>query len=428
MLVWYLTQDHTAASMADVGTPIPATAAMRAGVITGTAAMACVGSSAAVSARLAAAPVLTAQAIRYAAACLLLAVLARATGRRLVWPRGTEWGWLLGTAVTGLALFNIALVRGTAHAEPAVFGVAVASVPLLLAVIAPVIDRQRPAPRLIAAAMVVTAGAALVQAGGRTDRSGLAWAAVVLLCETAFTLLAVPILRRLGAWSLSVHTTGIGAVLLAGLGAAVDGPAAAGTLSGGNLLTLGYLAIVVTGLGFVLWYSAVNSLGAARAGLLTGMAPLAAAGTGVLLGGPLPRPAVWAGVVAVAAGLATGLRTGSASTGVKTPRRVPRPLPPSRQHAGSRPAPRAARDSTRTNPFERCPPRGLVLPSRWATHPATPRADRRHGRVHGMATGEVSETQPSASSGACSHRAAGPGQATATSTRAGSRARSGGTS
>jgi len=128
--------------MADVGTPIPATAAMRAGVITGTAAMACVGSSAALSARLAAAPVLTAQAIRYAAECLLLAVLARATGRRLVWPRGTEWGWLLGTAVTGLALFNIALVRGTAHAEPAVFGVAVASVPLLLAVIAPVIDRS----------------------------------------------------------------------------------------------------------------------------------------------------------------------------------------------------------------------------------------------------------------------------------------------
>jgi len=370
---------------------------MRAGVITGTAAMACVGSSAAVSARLAAAPVLTAQAIRYAAACLLLAVLARATGRRLVWPRGTEWGWLLGTAVTGLALFNIALVRGTAHAEPAVFGVAVASVPLLLAVIAPVIDRRRPAPRLIAAAMVVTAGAALVQAGGRTDRSGLAWAAVVLLCETAFTLLAVPILRRLGAWSLSVHTTGIGAVLLAGLGAAVDGPAAAGTLSGGDLLTLGYLAVVVTGLGFVLWYSAVNSLGAARAGLLTGMAPLAAAGTGVLLGGPLPRPAVWAGVVAVAAGLATGLRTGSASTGVKTPRRVPRPLPPSRQHAGSRSAPRAAKIPPAPTPSSDALPRGLVLPSRWATHPATPRAGRRHGRVHGMATGEVSETQPSAS-------------------------------
>ena len=375
MLVWYLRQDHTAASMADVGTPIPATAAMRAGVITGTAAMACVGSSAALSARLAAAPVLTAQAIRYAAACLLLAVLARATGRRLVCPRGTEWGWLLGTAVTGLALFNIALVRGTAHAEPAVFGVAVASVPLLLAVIAPVIDRRRPALRLIAAAMVVTAGAALVQAGGRTDRSGLAWAAVVLLCETAFTMLAVPILRRLGAWSLSVHTTGIGAVLLAGLGAAVDGPAAAGTLSGGNLLTLGYLAIVVTGLGFVLWYSAVNSLGAARAGLLTGMAPLAAAGTGVLLGGPLPRPAVWAGVAAVATGLATGLRTGSASTGVKTPRRVPRPLPPSRQHTGSG----QRRAQQRFHPHQ--PLRAMPSPGVWSYRPDGQRTRRRRAQT-----------------------------------------------
>src|SRR5262249_1698534 len=197
-----------------------------------------------------------------------------------------------------LALFNIALVRGTAHAEPAVFGVAVASVPLLLAVIAPVIDRRRPAPRLIAAAMVVTAGAALVQAGGRADRPCLAGAAGGPLCEAAFTLLAGPILRRRGAWSLSVHTTGIGAVLLAGLGAAVDGPAAAGTLSGGDLLTLGYLAVVVTGLGFVLWYSAGKSLGAARAGVLTRMAPLAAGGTRGVLGGPPPRPGVAGGAAA----------------------------------------------------------------------------------------------------------------------------------
>ena len=61
---------------------------------------------------------------------------------------------------------------------------------------------------------------------------------------------------------------------------------------------------------FVLWYSSVRRLGASRAGLLTGIAPVAAAVTGVLLGGPAPRPLVWAGIAVVAVGLALGFREG----------------------------------------------------------------------------------------------------------------------
>jgi drug/metabolite transporter (DMT)-like permease len=59
-----------------------------------------------------------------------------------------------------------------------------------------------------------------------------------------------------------------------------------------------------------MWYSSVRRLGAGRAGLLTGVAPVAAAAAGVLLGGPAPRPPVWAGITVVAAGLALGLRPG----------------------------------------------------------------------------------------------------------------------
>ncbi len=60
---------------------------------------------------------------------------------------------------------------------------------------------------------------------------------------------------------------------------------------------------------FVLWYSSVRRLGASRAGLPTGIAPVAAAATGVLLGGAAPRPLVWAGIAVVAAGLAFGFRS-----------------------------------------------------------------------------------------------------------------------
>ena len=108
--------------------------------------MTCVGGSVAVSGVLADAPVFTAQAVRYAVACLLLLGLARLTRRRIELPRGTEWLWLLGVTATGLVLFNIALIRGSAHAEPAVLGVAVACVPVVLAVVGPLLDGNRPRP------------------------------------------------------------------------------------------------------------------------------------------------------------------------------------------------------------------------------------------------------------------------------------------
>jgi drug/metabolite transporter (DMT)-like permease len=280
------------------------------GVATGATAMVCVGGSVAVSSVLAGAPVFTAEAVRYGAACLLLVALARLTGRRLAMPRGAEWLWLAGIAVTGLVVFNLALVEGSRHAEPAVLGVAVACVPALLAVIGPLLEGTRPRSKMVAAALVVTCGAGLVQGLGRTDAIGVAWAAVVFGCEAAFTLLALPVLGRHGPWGVSVHATWLATVMFAVLGLAREGPVAVTRLSRPDWLAVAYLAVAVTAAAFVLWYSSVRRLGASRAGLLTGIAPVAAAATGVLLGGPAPRPLVWAGLAVVAAGLAFGFREG----------------------------------------------------------------------------------------------------------------------
>lgn len=270
--------------------------------------MVCVGSSVAVSAVLVNAPLFTAQALRYAGATVLLLALARVARRSLPWPRGTEWAWLIGIATTGLVLFNVALVRGAQNAEPAVLGVAVACVPIVLAVGGALFERRRPTSAVLAAAVVVTTGAAMVEGGGRTNAAGLGWAAVVLLCEAAFTLLAIPILRRLGPWAVSVHATWLATLLLAGLSLAVEGPHAVTTLSRRDILTMTYLAVVVTAIAFILWYSTVRRLGSEHAGLLTGIAPAAAAISGVLLSGRPPGHLVWGGICVVGAGLVLGLR------------------------------------------------------------------------------------------------------------------------
>ena len=80
--------------------------------------MTCVGSSVAVSATIVDAPLFTLQAVRYTLAALLLALLGRATGRRLPRPRGREWAWLCGVALTGLVLFNVGVVAGRRTPSP----------------------------------------------------------------------------------------------------------------------------------------------------------------------------------------------------------------------------------------------------------------------------------------------------------------------
>jgi len=266
-----------------------------------------VGGSVAVSGVLADAPLNTAQALRYAIACLLLVAWVRVTRRRLHRPRGAEWLWLIGVAVTGLVVFNYALVYGSRHAEPAVLAVAVAGVPVALAAIGPLLEGRSPHARVLAAAVVVSAGAIVVEGFGRSDAIGLLWAVTVFVCEAGFTLLALPLLGRHGPEGVSVHTTWIAASMFAVLGLSTEGWRAATAFDVGDLLAIGYLAVGVTAVAFILWYSCVHWLGAGRAGLLTGIAPIAAAAIGVPLTGTMPGPAVWAGIALIAVGLVVGL-------------------------------------------------------------------------------------------------------------------------
>ncbi|MBB3090893.1 DMT family transporter [Nocardioides albus] len=277
------------------------------GIAFAAAGMACVGSSVAVSTAITDAPLFTLQAVRYALAALLLLVVARVTGWRVPRPRGREWRWLAGVATAGLVLFNVGVVRGVAHAEPAVIGVAVAAVPMLLAVVPAIATRTLPARPVVVGATVVTAGAVLVQGFGRTDAAGIGYALLVLACEAGFTLLAIPVLARLGAFGVSFHAVWMAAAGMAVVGVATEGPAAVTTLGTGDLLAALYLAVVVTTLAFLLWFTAVNRLGSGRAGLLTGVVPVTAAALAIPLDGTVPNPLVWAGTAVVAVGLCIGL-------------------------------------------------------------------------------------------------------------------------
>lgn len=287
------------------------------GVFGASVAMIAVGAGVTVSAELTDYPVFGAQSVRYAIASLLLVGSALLTRRAIPVPRGREWLWLVGVALTGLVLFNIAVIRSVEYAEPAAVAVIIGAVPLVLVLADSIRLRRRPSPLLVIGATLVVVGAALVQGGGRVSIEGLAWAVLALACEAAFTLLAVPVLGRLGPIGVSIHSTWMAALMLGLLALGIDGMAALPAMDGGELFAVAFFAIVVTALAFFFWYSAVAGLGPATAGLFAGLMPIAAALTGIIPGLTTLTPAVIGGSFIVGAGIAIGLaaRSGPAPRG-----------------------------------------------------------------------------------------------------------------
>jgi drug/metabolite transporter (DMT)-like permease len=96
--------------------------------------------------------------------------------------------------------------------------------------------------------------------------------------------------------------------MLLATGLVVDGPG--GLLrvpTAEEALGLAWLAVGVTAIAFVLWYSAVQALGVERAGLLTGVLPVSALVVAALFGTADLTPGRLAGAVLVGAGIAAGL-------------------------------------------------------------------------------------------------------------------------
>ncbi len=274
------------------------------GAAQGASGMAIVGGSVAVSRALVHAPLFAAQGIRYTIAAALLFAVGRRRVRR---PRGREWAWLAAVALSGLVLFNIAVVRGVQHASPAAIGVAVALVPMALAVVGAMLEGRRPRQRVLAAAMVVTAGSCLVEGFGHASVEGALWAALVLCCEAGFTLLALPVLPGQGSWGVSLHATWMGAAAYVVLALSFEGAGAFESLTAPQWGAVLFLAVMVTAVAFVLWYTAVSSLGPDRAGLLTGVVPASAALLGVATGAAWPAMLAWVGIAVVGGGLTFGL-------------------------------------------------------------------------------------------------------------------------
>ena len=168
---------------------------------------------------------------------------------------------------------------------------------------------------------MVTAGSAAAQLGGAGgpafSTAGLLWSAGALGGVVGTSLLAVPVLPRLGALAVTVYACGLAGLML--LAAAI----AARTLGGqpilrtptpAQLAALAYLTIAITAIVFIAWYGALERLGVDRTGLFNGLVPVTSLAAVALTGTGAITPPSLLGALAVLAGVILGLRRASKST------------------------------------------------------------------------------------------------------------------
>jgi len=273
-----------------------------------------VGGSVAASSLLGGYPVLGGQAIRYLVAGLLLAAWARVRRTPLPRPAGREWAWLAGLAVIGLAGCSVLLIEATQVADPASVGIVIGAAPLVIVIAAAVAARNRPARRVLFAAAVVTAGSAAAQLGGAT---GPAWSATGLLLSAGAlggaagtSLLAAPVLPRLGPLAVTIYACGLAGILLlaaAVVASSAGGPPILRTPTATQLAALSYLTVAVTAVVFLTWYAAMKRLGVDRTGLFNGLIPIASLAAVALAGTGTITPLQCLAALTVLAGVLLGL-------------------------------------------------------------------------------------------------------------------------
>lgn len=249
-------------------------------------------------------PVYGGQAVRYLAAAVIWLVVIRVLGLRFVRLTRRETLLLIALTLLGLVFFNMCVIESARAAGPGLVGTVLGTVPLALALFS-----GRPAPRLLAGAVVVVAGATLATGLGSGNLPGLLWGLGALVGEVSFSMLAIPLLPKLGAIRLSAYSTMLAVPLLATIGLVKEGTGMLRPPTPEQALGFTYLAVVVTVLAFFLWYTALPKLGPGHAGLFAGLIPVGAITTGLALGIATPTVFDLLGASLVIAGILVGLTT-----------------------------------------------------------------------------------------------------------------------
>lgn len=247
-------------------------------------------------------PPFTLLCLRFGLTALMLAILARSSGRPLVPKRGER----LGLALAGLlgygtesALYFGALNHGSAATVTLLFYL----YPVWVMVVASVLDRRVPARALLLSLVLALAGGATVIVGGAGIDIEVAGIVLALGCSLAYTGYLVATDRI--AERTNPMTTGLWVAAGASLSNLTYALASASwTLPSGSLAPLRvFLMAAFTAGAFVCMMASLRRIGAVRNGIIGVLEPLTVAVlAAIFLEEPITSSVILGGVLILGGG------------------------------------------------------------------------------------------------------------------------------
>ena len=266
-------------------------------------------------------------------ACVLTAIAPRETVEMV---RTGPWRWLLAYAVAEMALPFPLIAAGERHVDSSIAAIVIATVPLIIALLALRFDHtERPTrTRMTGMLMGLTGVVALVGIDLSGRGAEVLGAAAVLLAAVGYAIGPMIIKRQLVSFdpfATMAAALWVGTVLLTPAGLATVPSSVPPADAVVSLIVLG---LVCTAAAFVILMVLVSEVGAGRASIITYINPVIAVALGVIILGESPGAGAIAGLLLILAGswLATDDRLPPNPTAIVTrwrSRRAPEVAEPS---------------------------------------------------------------------------------------------------
>ena len=244
--------------------------------------------------------------IRFGAAALLFAGLTY-TRERSFRLRRNDIAFIVGAALVGIFLNQVAFVYGTKLTTAATVALIFGTMPVLTGLFAWLSGIERLHGRFWLAAAACFGGVVLVAVGAKGGVSGNVWgyllAFIGAVTWAAYSVAAAPLMTRYTASRLSAYALSIGAIPLLAVGSGQ-----LSTQDYGSLPALVWLAYAFAVLGplfltNLLWFNAIDRVGPSRAALYTNLQPFLGAIFALLILSESITPLQVAGGVLIAAGI-----------------------------------------------------------------------------------------------------------------------------
>lgn len=276
------------------------------------------------------------------AAVVLLALAGRAGTLRSL--RG-RWRWLAAYTVVEIAVPFPMIAFGEQHVSSSLAAIVIASVPLIIAVLAVRFDHAERPNRLRLTGLLIGFSGVVVLVG--IDVAGqpeeLLGTAAILVAAVGYAIGPLILKHRLldlDQVATMGASLGLATVFLTPL-AILTAPSA--TPSGDALVSVAVLGLFCTALAFVVFSALIREAGPSRALVITYVNPVVAVALGVAVLGERPGPGAVAGLLLILAGswLSTGgglpPRVAAVFTPVVKDRGAPGPFDPSSAPPGEPP-------------------------------------------------------------------------------------------